>query len=458
MGRLDELREAVGVDVDLTETEASVVDDLYHGRPVHFDNGEEIRGLVLRQLFVHADKARDGIPGRFSMEGGKVTGLLSLTGLRLEFGLCFAGTEFAKLDLTDTRLPALDILGGSATAIDANRIDVAHDLVLSDGFNCGRVGLLSAQISGDLNLTGATLTAPENRASLIFDGARIGARVYLRDEIGSAFHANHGVYGRNARVAGGILCTGGVFDDVLDFTRIQIQGVLSLNRATIKGDVALTGARVSSDLTLNGTRLLGSEFSLARGRVDGSLTWKPRQIGGENSKLKVDLTQARIGFLDDDLGWDGTRLRLEGFSFSGVAVPSGVPDWVRKRKQWLARQTEADTGASDTEPWSHWSAYPYDQLRGALQSWGMKAPPRQSRSSVRRNAESTVISTSAIGFGTSSTKSSWVTLQAVALFCDVRCGHRRFRTELHWFGRMRACESRSRVRRLRQAGGNGSRV
>lgn len=359
---------AAGAAVDLRPSEVSAIEDLYEGRTVTLDEAMTIRGEVLRQMLLRVGEARDDQPGRVAISGGAIVGELNLVGLNFDFALRFVATRLEGLDLTDTRLLALEFHGGSAGKINAARIDIAHDLVFSQGFSGGGLYMPSAQIGGDFNCDGATFTAGRKEASVLFDGARIGARVYMRSNKAHSFQANHGVCGRNARVAGGILCTGAQFQREVDFTRVQIQGELSFTGALVSGQLHLTGARISSDLTLLRTTLTGSKLSLARARIEGSLTWKPREVATNGSKLCVDLAQAKVGFLNDNLNWDRTQLRMDGFSFAGAVVPSNDRRWKKKRKDWLARSAKGN--------WSRWSAYPYDQLRAALKGSGHETAAR----------------------------------------------------------------------------------
>jgi hypothetical protein len=309
---------------------------------------------VLLRLLLSAAAARVQTVGRVTLKGGRVDGPLNLTGFRLDFGVRFERVELVEMILTDLRILALELEGGSAERITAGRLEVAHDLVISRGFTCGRVWMPSVSIGGDMNFGGARLVkARQGEPSLLFDGAHVGNRVFLS----RGFEANHGVYGRNARIAGGLLCKSAEFDDDLDLTRAQVQGAVRLGSARVGGALRLAATHVSHDLDLSDTRLDGSVAVLTRLRVDGSLTWKIRRKAAR--PLRVHLDQARVGFLDDDLkAWDRTLIDLQGFSFDGVAIDASDDDWIGLRIGWLERQRPP------------WSAQPYDQLRRALRDSG----------------------------------------------------------------------------------------
>ncbi len=370
----DLLRVVGDGELELTASEQQFVRDLFAGNAAQIGN-ESVRGAVVRRLCMHAGMVDGGQPGRLSIDGGSIEGDLDLTGLRLDFGLQFSGTRLAGLVLRDTRLLALELLGGSATGIAADRVEIAHDILITDEFNCsGAMWLRSGSIGGDLNCEGSSFVVAQG-PSINLDGARIGGRIYLQRKGDFAFHANHGVYGRNMRVAGGVMCNEGRFDRELNLTRTHIQGDLRLGDAEIgavpaqegqEPDAALSlGAmQIDGELSLRGTDYRGPTVILDRTHVERSLRWSLKRTEPKAEKLTVDLMQAEIGYLHDDLDrWHGAEVRLDGFSFEGVAIRGS--DWLEQRKQWLDRQPEGK-----------WSPYPYDQLRAALRSSGYEAAAR----------------------------------------------------------------------------------
>lgn len=371
-------------DLKLSEAERQLVTQIHEKSRAQL-GGEAVRAEVLRRLCLIANSAASSPHGRLSIQGGIVEGDLDLVGLRFDFGLRFEDTRLEWLLLNDTRLLALELLGGRATGVHADRVEIAHDLVMARRFVCNHgVGLRSAVIGGDLNLGGARLEAQEG-SSLNFDGARIGARVFLRVETkatgrnrkrGLPFHATRPVRGRNARVAGGILCKGGRFDRELDLTRTQVGGDVSLVRAQIgialkppgkrpEAKLNLRSMHIAGTLSLRGLDFRGSRILLTRTQVDGSLMWSIKRNAATGERLRVDLRQARVGYLDDDPAcWHGAEVALGGFSLGGIAVGGG--DWLEQRKDWLRRQ-----------PPGKWSPHPYDQVRAALRDMGHETMARE---------------------------------------------------------------------------------
>jgi len=379
MSPVDELIGVVGDGLSLSESEQALVRDLSAGARAE-QPGATIRGEVLRRVFTHADLVSGGQPGRFCIEGVTVTGddkgALDLTGLKLDFGLQFDNAELPTLVLQDTRLLALELRGGSAARIKADRIEIAHDLVTTDNFTCrGGFTLRSASIGGDLNCDGSEFL-PKSGTSIMLDGARIGGRLFLGLKGNLRFHASTGVYGRNMRVAGGIICSGGQFDREVNLTRTQVDGDLRFLRADIgsvpatkdgapDGELLLGSMHISGELSLAETNFHGPRVVLSRTHVERSLRWSLKRTAPHCEELLVDLMQARVGYLHDDCDkWHGATVRLDGFSFDGIAVRGDR--WLQERKDWL-----------DSQPPGKWSPYPYGQVRAALLSSGYESAARK---------------------------------------------------------------------------------
>lgn len=390
---------AVGQGLTLSDAELKLVEAIFFGDKANLgsgENAEDVRADVLRRLCIHAGRVWGGQPGRFRIEGGRILGRnLQLTGLRLDFGLQFRDTELPRLVLQDTRLLALELLGGRADRIDADRVDVAHDVVLGGGFACdpGGAWFRSAFIGGDFNCGGGHFLAKQG-PSLMLDGTRIGGRLYLRKEKSVDFHATGGVFGRSTQITGAVLCNKGRFDREFDFTRAQVHGDFGLKGAKIglashqpdqisDANLLLGGMRIAGELSLNETTFEGPKLVLARTQVEKTLRWDLRRTEHANTgPLKVDLMQARAGYLHDNPdSWHNAKVRLDGFSFDGIAIRGD--GWLKKRKEWLSRQWDDLSNA--------WSPHPYDQVRSALLRSGHESAARAiavERERVRLKKES----------------------------------------------------------------------
>ena len=368
------LLHAVGDGLDLSPAEESAVSAVFTELKADLGHAE-IRAEVVRRLCLHADMVRGGQPGRFCFIGGTLAGDLDLTGLRLDFGMRFVGTRLSHLILLDTRIVALELIGGTAERIEADRAEVAHDLVMTEGFECsGGAVLRSASVDGDLNCSGGRFSGGKG-ASIVLDGARIGGRLSLRKERDRRFQADHGVLVRDARIAGGVVCKQGIFEREVEFSRTQVLGDFILSYADIgrrprgpggepDGRLLLDSMHVTGELSLKGTDFHGPKVHLARTRVDGPMRWKLWRTEPKASTFEVDLMQAQVRHLHDDLDhWYGAEVRLDGFSFDGVVVRK--KDWLKKRKLWLGRQ-----------PVGKWSPHPYDQMHTALRSSGYEKAAR----------------------------------------------------------------------------------
>lgn len=364
MAEADQVLDAVSAGRDLTLIERTVVSNIAQAGHAKMAPGEKVDAAVMRRLFLQAEKVEGGQFGRITIDGGKIAGNLDLTGLQLDFTLRLRWVELAELCLTDARVLTLELIGGSADKIVGDRLEVEHDFVASDEFRCPSVWLPAMKGGGDLNFAGAKLVGGDQGSSLLLDGARVGGRLFLggQGKSGPVFEAARGVVMRNGRIDGGLMANKGQFGNELRLTRTQVRGEVSLRWAKVSGDLELAATRVSSDLRLDGTRVEGSNVDLARAEVGGSFTWKVTHP--LKNQLDVDLTQARVRYLNDDLtAWRGAQLRMEGFSFDGVVVPD-EEKWVNKRKEWLKSQSP------------EWSAHPYDQLRTALRNAGQESASR----------------------------------------------------------------------------------
>jgi hypothetical protein len=371
---------------ELRDGEKAMVRDLFEGSQATL-GPDNIRAVVLRRLCMHSDMVRGGQPGRFWIKGGVIEGTppvdpdtqdppnLNLTGLHLDFGLQFKDVDLPHLVLSDARLLSLELLGGSAAGIEGDRLEIAHDFLMGGSFtSTDAIFLRSADIGGDLNCSGGRFE-PECGPSLMLDGARIGGRLYLQKD-GPDFHAKHGVYGHNTRISGAVICTHGRFDREFEFPQAQVQGDFVLDHADIgsqkknkKGQLnallLLHGMHVSGVLSMLETNFHGPLILLSRTRVDGTMRWGVKRTDPAAESLEVDLTQAHFGYLEDDLDrWHEAEMRLEGFTFDGVAV--GGKNWLQDRKAWLNLQPEG-----------RWSPDPYDQMRAALQKSGHEADARE---------------------------------------------------------------------------------
>lgn len=359
---LDEFKAAVAGELELRDSEVQLAEAVWSGRSTEAIGGE-IRAEVVRGVCVHAADTREGQIGRLLISGASIEGSLDLIGLQLDLALRFKDTTLKRIVLTDTRLLALDIFGGSAQGIEGNRAEIGHDMVLGDGFVCeGRIWMPSARIGGDLKLGHCELSPPEGSPSLLIDGARVGGRVYLQSPRSSEpFIARRGVLGRNCRIAGGLLCHSGVFEAEVDFTRSQVQGLVGFDRASIAKDLRLEGVETSGNLSFRQTAIEGPLVDLSRVNVQGTLRWEPTRVS--KGDLLVDLAQARVRFLADDLDrWYGADLRLQGLEIGGVRIPSGNA-WIQKRINWLNKQEE-------------WSPTPYDAFRLTLLEEGQQKASR----------------------------------------------------------------------------------
>ncbi len=133
------------------------------------------------------------------------------------------------------------------------------DLVLDNGFTAhGRVHLTDAQVGGSLRLSAAVLHGTDGR-TMIADRIVIGGTCYMR-----RLRSDGEVRLPGARITGNLDLSGATLDspliDALDLTGASIEGSLLAGRHhtgpdaafTTNGRVRLPGARIGGDLMLTG--------------------------------------------------------------------------------------------------------------------------------------------------------------------------------------------------------------
>ena len=154
------------------------------------------------------------VDGHLRMTGCSFTGEVTLRGAKIAGGLLLDGAQMR---------PA----GGFA--LDADRVEVAGDVLLDSGFSArGEVRLSNARLGGSLALAEADMSAPE-RPALSADNIRIDGSIHAyRAKIDGQIRLQH------ASLKGGLFLSGA------RLTEIELSG-LSQRVTTLHGAV-VTGA------------------------------------------------------------------------------------------------------------------------------------------------------------------------------------------------------------------------
>ncbi len=270
---------------------------------------------------------RKGLPGSgvaLNAENITVSGALFLsTGFRAEGEVRLSGAQIhGTLDCAGGAFinPPAKELSGSGTALNAERVAVDGNLLLSGGFRAdGEARLPGAQVGGTLDCSGGTFVNPSRKelsgsgTALNADGISVNGNLFLS----AGFRAEGEVRLLNGQIGGSFECAGGTF--------INPSGTaLGAGAITVKGNVMLYDAF----------------------RAEGSVDLTVSRIGGDLVCRKTILKAATLDFrdttassiLDDEQSWpERGKLYLDGFVYGRIA--EGPRD-AETRLRWLSLQPE----------------------------------------------------------------------------------------------------------------------
>jgi hypothetical protein len=267
------------------------------------------------------------------------------------------------------------------TALDAERVSVDGELVLSEGFTAeGEVMMRGAQVQGGLNLNSATLRNPPGTA-LNAGRSFLGNGLYAMD----GFTAHGEVQIGGVRIQGSVNLGGAsllnpgkvaLLADRLDVTGrlfcgagFQAQGEIRLVEATVSSSLNFTGATLSHapemGINAEGARIGGELcFDAATVRADVDLRFVHAAIlridAGTSITGTLDLEHATVEVLHDHPeGWPRS-VRLNGFTYTTLSSPLPVAEQLG----WLTRN------AAGYQP------QPYEQLATVYRAMGRDSDAR----------------------------------------------------------------------------------
>lgn len=285
---------------ELTPQERQLCDKAGEGEPLDLrgrklGHDRQVRAQVLLQLLTGQGPKLAAMVRAVLLRGAAIVGPLDLSGLTLRCPLelyrCYLGdaVDLAKAEAFDISLRGSRLEQG----LSGYRLQLKHDLNLTDGFRCrSQLDLPGARIGGQLDLSGATLT----------------------NEGGEALLAD----------------------------RLVVDGDVVLSDATVTGQVRLVGARVGGQLNCRRARVISENKDKRIDRealvadlltVNGgiSLSGTPAEFNGEVRLAKFDgevrLSGARItGKLDcsDAELKSGPRPGARALDAEGVIVHGDV--------------------------------------------------------------------------------------------------------------------------------------
>jgi hypothetical protein len=218
--------------------------------------------------------SEDCFESRFSLQDCTFDESIQAAGLRIKHGgASFAGSTVPGLDISDGRIDGeLDLTGLNVCgkhdpekpALDLNGIAVSGSLMLKGATVCGKTDATGADVGGDFDCTGATLTNPDDVA--------LGA---------GAIKVAYSVVLTNIVASGGVNLRAATINTQLiaeNAHLIHPSGeALSLDRAQIKGHTILTQGFVAA-----------GEVSLSRTHIEGRLDLKGGSLKGAKAALTGD--------------------------------------------------------------------------------------------------------------------------------------------------------------------------
>ncbi|WP_438387200.1 hypothetical protein [Actinopolyspora saharensis] len=280
------------------------------------ETDREIPATAIRHLLFGSD-AENIDPRGVRLQGAHITGQLDLTDVRAVIPLTLHQCEFDEgIKASRAHIPHLDLSGSRFPHLDADDLVCEHDLRLS-GVRCEWLSVVGATITGDLLLNGGfTASSDSEGGTLRLAGANITGQLSLSGaeltaNSGPAFHL-HG-----AHITGQLILSGAELTasngPALDAERITADNGMFLNE----------GFTASSDSQLGTLLLLGSS-------ITGQLILREAQLIAIHGPALVadNLTVSDGLFLDEGFSArsdseDGT-LRLLGAHITGQLNLSGA--------------------------------------------------------------------------------------------------------------------------------------
>jgi hypothetical protein len=278
-----------------------------------------IRAADLRQALL-ALAHREVDPRGLTVKHARIVGDVNLDYCALSFPLRFNRSVFTgELSLRASRLAALALTGCRCTAFSVELIEVRGNVDLTNLTAIGAVRAIGARITGQLALTGASLTNLDGHA-LSLDGAQIDGGAFLKN-----LTATGAVRLPGARITGQLALTGANLTnpsgDALSLDRAQIDSGAVLDDLTATGAVRALGARITGQLALTGANLTnpkGDALSLDRAQIDGGAVLDDLTATGAVRALGARIT-GQLRFRGAKLtNPKGHALDLDGAQIDGL--------------------------------------------------------------------------------------------------------------------------------------------
>jgi hypothetical protein len=342
--------------VEPTEVERRLIESAHYGVLLNLstEQARDVRAVVIRYL-LRGSGTDDPDPRGVRLRGARIIGELDLADVRTEVPLTLQDCSHDEpINLTRAHLPHLDLSGSTFPALEAADFVCEHDLQLSR-VRSQRLHLIGANVSGQLNLTDARLSAPIAPA-LNAERITIGNGLFLTNSVGTSNSPRGTFCFLGAAVTG-------PFE--LDGTRLQCTNGPALNAdwLTVAGSVFLNeGFTAGSDCKRGTIRFQGASVTGQLNLNDASLT------NSTNDGPGLVVIGARIGSdlvlptrALDNLGNRSVLVSLNGLQYPFVPRGATHREWLTL----LAHHTPA------------YAAQPYQQLAAVHRAAGHEREARE---------------------------------------------------------------------------------
>ncbi|SDG46263.1 hypothetical protein SAMN05216241_11419 [Limimonas halophila] len=348
-----------------------------------------IRASFIRFLALGGDEKAPVHEKGVDLENATIEGQLDLSRcknvLPLYLDNCTLSSD-APITAQDAHLSLLSLQGSTVPGgIDADRANVEGSVLLRNGARIkGEIRFSGAQIHGDFDASGSTLTKADGDA-LFCDRARIGGTVFLSENANITGTVNF----RGARIEGDLDAHNSTLTAkhsialVTEHAVIEGKALLS-NGFKSDGTIHFRGATVRRDLDLTDSVIKqprGSAFDLRDIRVEGTLhldsvrddSKVPGRIDGH-----IDLRGAHVAYFADRLADTEPEnapgvIGLDQFRYERFVGNSTLN--VDARLRWLrfqpAHHQRGTAGSPDGRAeLSRFRPQPYDQLADVYRAIG----------------------------------------------------------------------------------------
>ena len=282
-----------------------------------------------------------------------VHGPLFLRRIHSEDEIRLLGAEITgQLNCSGAKLKA------KGDALFADGAKIGGDIFLIDGFESeGTIRLFGAEIAGQLNCSGAKLKAKGD--ALIADGAKI-SYVFLRD----GFESEGTICLRGAEIKGYLDCSGAKLrakGDALFADGAKIGDCVFLTDGfESEGAIRLLGAEIGGNLSIRSAKVAG--VVCQNTVVTGDLIWQSVEKSKDTFLILVGAKVKNLR--DDKKSWpEEGNLGIDGLVYEGLKLHEPLSDEdiktgryarelplnARDRIAWLELQPEEDAAAA--QPW-----------------------------------------------------------------------------------------------------------